>query len=571
MRASALALFLLAVPVWGAAPKAAPPELISVAPIGGRPGASFEATLRGKNLEGVTRVWSPSEGLTAEVLGVESGKTDKDPDALKVRFHFTKALTVGAHDLRVITPQGLSNAVQMLAHEQPAVQESAEAHDLPRQAQKIEAWPAVVHGRIAEVGEVDFYSLQVKAGQELLFRTFSSAPLDPGVEIYELTGSWFDPDRPTRLAFADEPVEYPDEPVETVLRYRFDKAGEYLVRVNGFWGYGGADHVYALLIDPAPDGPVDWPPATPESLWTERTWRRPLDEDRMARLAGRTVAEAEPAKIQVLDADAEVTQLPVEPPKISGPTLVVGSIERAGDIDKVRFSVAEGDNLTFEIQTPEKSLPELNPLLRIVDDKGVEALTNVWSRVNANGNISKQIYPKTQYSFPRAGEFTLEIRDITAVYGGRGMDYKVLIRPFVPHLGEAHVGPDRVNLVAGKAQNLNVVIDQEEGYEGLATFSIEGLPPGVEALMGADVDPDSPPPFNEGKKERFTTKSQKATFVLMPAADAPLTPTPVAARIYARPAVGGKLGEKILAKQILMMVVADATESPETGVLTDGR
>jgi hypothetical protein len=39
--------------------------------------------------------------------------------------------------------------------------------------------------------------------------------------------------------------------------------------------------------------------------------------------------------------------------------------------------------------------------------------------------------------------------------------------------------------------------------------------------MGAEVDPDSPPAFNEGKKERFTSKSQKATFVLLSDPQAP--------------------------------------------------
>src|SRR5690606_41259044 len=59
---------------------------------------------------------------------------------------------------------------------------------------------------------------------------------------------------------------------------------------------------------------------------------------------------------------------------------------------------------------------------------------------------SKQIYPKTQYAFPRKGDFTLEIRDITASYGGPEMQYKVLVRPWVPHLGEARLSKDYVNL-----------------------------------------------------------------------------------------------------------------------------
>jgi hypothetical protein len=43
--------------------------------------------------------------------------------------------------------------------------------------------------------------------------------------------------------------------------------------------------------------------------------------------------------IPVVDADAEPTSVPVEPPESPLPALVVVTIERPGDIDLVRFSV----------------------------------------------------------------------------------------------------------------------------------------------------------------------------------------------------------------------------------------
>ncbi|MCB1019911.1 MAG: hypothetical protein KDC27_08285 [Acidobacteria bacterium] len=571
MRWSLLCALSICLSVAQAAEPVGAPELTSIAPLGGATGTSFEATIRGKNLDGAASLWSPAQGVTAEVISIESGTGAKDPDVLHVRLRFADGLSSGAHDLRVVTPGGLSNALRLLAHAAPAILEAGGSRDTPASAQRLESWPAVVHGLIAEIGEVDYYAFQVEAGDELLFRSFSSPALDAGLAIYQKTGSWFDPERATRLAVNDEPVEYPGEPTEAVLRYRFAEAGEYLLRVNGFWGYGGVDQIYAVLIDKAPAEDEPWPPPAPAPLWTERDWRRPLDADRMARLAARTVLTEAPADIQILDADAEIYQLPAEPPTIEGPTLIRGAFEHPGDVDRVRFSAKEGDKLVFEITTPEKSLPEINPLLRVIDPDGNETLTNIWSRVNVNDNISKQIYPKTAYAFPRDGEFTLEIRDITATYGDRAMRYGVLVRPWVPHLGEAHVGPDRLNLVAGKADRVSVEIDQEEGYDGLAVFSIEGLPEGVEAVTGAEADPAKPPPFNEGKKERFVTESQKATFALLASPDAPLTREPVTARIYVRPAVQGALGEKILAKEILVMVVADSSASPDPAARTDAR
>ena len=551
--------------------KSAPPALTSVVPLGGAPGTTFTATIRGTNLSGDVRVWSPSAGLGAEVLPVDSGDEFKEPDQIEVRLRLAAGLDLGAHDLRVITAQGLSNAVRLIVHASPGVLEQDGSRDLPTDAQELGAWPVTIHGRISKVGEVDYYAFRVDEGDELLFRTFSSDALDPGLAIYKKSGSWFDPGRATRLAFEDEPVEYPGHPTEAVLRYRFEEAGEYLVRVNGFWGYGGPDHVYAVLVDRATGKEGPWPPLGSEPLWTERSWRRPLEADRMVKLAGRTVPPAPPADIQFLDADAELYTTPAEPPLVQAPTMITGAIEHPGDVDRVRFSVDEGDKLVFEIQTPRKSVPQLNPLLRVIDVDGIEVLTNIWSRVNVNDNISKQIYPKTTYAFPRGGDFTLEIRDITASIGDPDMRYAVLVRPWVPHLGEAHVGPDRLNLVAGKVEKLSVVIDQEEGYDGLAVFSIEGLPAGVQAVTGAEQDPEAPPPFNAGKKERFATESQKATFALLVRENAPLTREPVTARIFVRPAVDGRLGEKILAKEILMMVVAGSGSLSESPSSTDGQ
>jgi hypothetical protein len=132
-------------------------------------------------------------------------------------------------------------------------------------------------------------------------------------------------------------------------------------------------------------------------------------------------------------------------------------------------------------------------------------------------------------------------------------------------LGEGRLDSDYVNLVAGKAQELSVVVDQEEGYDGLAAFSLEGLPAGVDFVTGATVEPEPPPALNAGKKERFTTNSRKVTFVLMPATDAPLTPRPTDVEVYARPVVDGEVGARILMGKVLAMVVADAAPVAEEG------
>ena len=530
---------------------AAPPKAESIFPVSGRAGTTFPAQIRTTDAQGAYAIWFESPGATAEILKAEPDPPRKNGQILHLTLRLADSFEQTT--LRVVTPTGVSTPLRLLRHPEPTVLEAPSPKDLPTQAQLLPALPAAVQGRIGESGEVDYYRFHAQAGETWTFETISSRGLDPALSLYRPGGSWFDPDRPTRIAFRDEAVSYPDLPIEAALRHRFDKTGDYYVRVNGFWGHGGPGQEYTLRIHRGePSIPTKAPAQSDD--WAERTWTRPLGPDRMERLAARALP-AKQTPIPVIDADAEPQTVPVQPPKIPLPALVVGSIERPGDIDRARFTAKEGDRLAFEIETPEKTLPHLNPYLRIIDSDGVEAFTNILSTVNSNGNASKQIKPKTVFSFPRGGEFTLEIRDITASYGDPGMRYRLLVRPQVPHLGEVTITADALNLDRGKTAKLSVVTDQEEGFEGFVVLSIDGLPPGVTAVTGTEVEPDSPPQESQAKRERFVTKNKKATILLMTRADAPLTRLPAEGRVYAQPVVNGTLGEKILIKKIPIMVI----------------
>src|SRR5262249_36107040 len=108
----------------------------------------------------------------------------------------------GVHYLRVLTPRGVSNALPIRVHSEPALLEDAASHELPEAAQKIPAIPIVIHGKLQGVGEVDYYSFEVQQGETLRFDAIPSVGgLDPGLTLYEPTGSWFRPGRLNELGF----------------------------------------------------------------------------------------------------------------------------------------------------------------------------------------------------------------------------------------------------------------------------------------------------------------------------------------------------------------------------------
>jgi hypothetical protein len=570
--------------------RAAPPvpDLISIFPFGGQPGAQFTVTMRGRALDRVTGIWFDCDQLSATVsaLAPESPgaaqASTKAPAAAKKRpssggplqllsleVRVAPHAAAGVHYLRVLTPGGLSNPLPIRIHAEPSVMEAAVPHELPAGSQPLAIYPAVVNGKLAGKGEVDYYSFEVEKGEKLRFEAVTAgAGFDPSLTLYEPTGSWFRSDRLTELAFNDEPVSYPGLPLHAALSYEFPKKGRYLIRIGGFLGEGGADHAYQLSIrraepeqpDTDPMRSAHLPSLAADALWKERTWKRELTPDRLKTLWSRAVSPASVPAIPVLKIDDDPHGASSEPVPVTLPVMIEGAVENPGDIDRVKFRVKEGDRVSLEVQTAQKTIPLFNPYLRIVSTDGDEAFTNVHSRVNTCGDtIIKQVEPKTTYSFPREGEFVLEIRDITHAYGDKTFAYRVLLRQQIPHVGEVHVAEDQVNLTAGEVRKLSIGTDQEEGYDGYVALSLEGLPEGVRAVMGTELEPAVPAPFNPGKIERFRPESQKATFLLLSEPSAPATRTPVEVRVMAQPSVKGKLGRPILVKKVLVTVVQPGT------------
>ncbi len=557
------------------------PQMVSIFPFGGQQGTEFNATIRGRSLDRVTSVWFDCEHLSATVSGVETEKSSGAPkkaparnksssggpqQLLSLAVKVAPYAQAGVHYLRLLGPGGLSNALPVRVHAEPAVQEGDSRHEQAAASQSITAYPVVVNGKLVARGEVDYYSFEVQQGDELRFDALTAgAGFDPSLTLYEPTGSWFRSDRLTELEFNDEPISYPGLPLHATLSYRFPKKGRYLIRLGGFLGESGPDHYYQFSIRRAsPDDVANDPmraahptPPSADVAWEERTWKREVNPDRLRVLWSRAVPSgAAIPEMPVLKIDDDPHGASSDPVPVTLPILIEGTIERPADIDRVKFKVKGGDRIAIEVQTPQKSLPKFNPYLRVVSTDGDEAFTNVHSRLNTCGDtIIKQVEPKTTYSFPRDGEFILEIRDITHIYGGRGFVYRLALRHQVPHMGEVQIGSDQINLAAGEVGKLSVDADQEEGFDGEIALTVDGLPEGVRAVMGAELEAQTPPPYNPGKIERFRPESQKATFLFLSDPSTPATVHPVEVRVMAQPAMKGKMGRPILVKRILFMVV----------------
>jgi len=578
------------------------PDILSLYPVGLERGTATRMEIRGRHLDGAYAVWFDGHGIEARVEKVEPDaaaalvphtktgrdeKEDKSPPQIAfLNASLSGEVGIGRHSLRLIGPGGISKPLTFLVHSDPAITEALADHSSPQTAEAVKV-PLLLEGKLGKMGEVDYYAFDAAAGQELIFHGVSNSPTKSGsydgleFTLYEAGSSWFDPHRATRVAFSDEPR----------LTYRFPKAGRYLLGVSGYLGTGGPDFAYQIRIHPTPEIHAE---KLQDSIIDDldKTFARKLGTDRIEQLWARTVAPTTPGRGESLIANAgtgsvapsgaaahsaesqgatpdpmsvacavfhdrEPNDGPAQAQELTLPAVVDGAIQRPGDVDTFRFKVKAGQHIAIELETPDASLPEFNPKITILDSKGQEVITNIWRRVGGDNNQwMKTLQPKAIYTVKKDDEYVLRLADLVSyLYGGKTFRYRMLIRPQVPHVGNIEIKQEEINLAAGQAAKLTLTVSQEEGYTGDIALAVENLPPGVQALPAAEVEPDPPPKLDEGPKERFVPKKRELAILLLASADATATQMPCFARVIARPVVGTKVGPALHVQEIPIMVI----------------
>jgi hypothetical protein len=357
-----------------------------------------------------------------------------------------------------------------------------------------------------------------------------------------------------RIAWNDEPVWFPGYPKDAKLVYRFDHAGKYSIRVQGSPGQGSPDCVYELSVTRVSG---EQTPLRPPLIadWEEREMTRALTGDWMTRIASRGGPADKPSAPEVYRAVAEGSG---EIPVMKLPGLVEGVLAVAGQTHAIRINVEKAQELVIEVETPEATLPQFNPVIGLVEPGGTEIVGNVYTRLNNNNlKMMKSLKAKTAFALNAPGVYTLRIHELTTDIAGADFRYRVLVRPQIPHVGKFVVQQQRVNLARGSTRPVSVRVEREEGYSGVVALQVENLPAGVTAMTGVENPPEIPALPNAGKPERYQPRVQTTSILLAAAPDAPQTELPSTIKVVARPVSEGRLGDPIPAGEITLAVVGE--------------
>ena len=470
VQAGWLSLFLLAV----IGLRAAVPVLDHVFPAALQIGSTQSVTLVGKFDPWPTRLDLDIPGVTWEAT--------TNTGVITVRV--SPKAPVGPQVIRAFSPEGVSAPRFLILSSHPQRAE-VEPNDEMRTAQVLSDLPAEVNGRLEKNGDVDSYSVELQAGQNLVARLEAytlQSPLDPVLRLLDAQG--------VQVAWNHDEVRS----LDPLLAWRAPKAGTYVLQVFGF-AYpadsdlrfsGSAKSVYRLHVSTDPVARHGWPLGVSRSVETRVRWGdwgvpEMSSESTLvpsSAIASGTVGHSLqipghrlPLEMPVGDGkewvEVEPNDTVATAQALEIPSAVSGDLDRAGDEYRYPVSAKKGEALRLEVQAAGLGFP-LDAWLKIEDATGKELVRN-----DDSGGAD----PVLDWTPPESAEYRVVVGNLLQ-RGGRDQRYRLSVQRPQP-VWSASVPEAFLSLEPGKTNEWKVAISRRFGAETRLTVSVRGLPPGV--------------------------------------------------------------------------------------------
>ena len=239
-----------------------PPTLREVSPRGVPRGATTEISIIGYNLAHASAIYFSEPSVKATItrikelpdqddvrLGGNGTPLTVDLGPLPVRNEITADLEVapdtpvGPLNFRVLTPLGLSPQGTLSLEPFYGETPDREPNATPEQVTDFTGLPTILVGAISKPGDLDYYKIHVRAGQQLVFENnarFLGSMLQPIITIY-------DENQNTIREWKEDPSRRNSSFAQT-----FDKEGTYYIRISDYEESGSGNHFYRIMVGPLP-------------------------------------------------------------------------------------------------------------------------------------------------------------------------------------------------------------------------------------------------------------------------------------------------------------------------------
>jgi len=506
-----------------------------------------------------TNVWTTAEAQERERL---RGKILKNPpnrtanpamiDTVTIRISIATNASPGEHEIRLTTPNALSNPLRFCISTLPEVYRPAAKPanpDLDKYLERLGgrpapvgtpkneariSLPAIVNGQIMP-GGVDRYRFVAKHGQQLVIAA-SARSLIP--YLADAVPGWFEPVLTVYDAKGKEVVSggrFHLQP-DPVVHFEAPRDGEYTVEIHDSIFRGREDFVYRLAVGELPfvtgifplGGRLGEKTAITLTGWNlpEKKLSRENDSVGLATLTGNFFNEV-PFAVDDLpeyferEPDNSLTRTQM----VILPVIVNGHIARPGEHDVFKFTGRAGQQVVVEVCARRLDSP-LDSFLRLTDADGKQLAFNDDFEDKGSGLNTHHADSYLTTTLPVDGTYFVHLTD-TQGQGGPEFAYRLRVSGPRPDFA-LRIVPSSLSLRAGMSAPVTVFALRRDGFTNAIDLDLKDKSGGF-SLSGA----------------RIPSGQDKAQFTLK----APSQPTdvPVAIILTGR----GKMDGKTLVHQAI--------------------
>ncbi len=362
-----------------------PPTLNSVSPTGIARGTTIEITVEGLNLAKASAIYFSEKGVTGKIVRVKElpdlsdirlgsngtlSTVDLGPlpprNQVTIEVDVSPDAEIGPVSFRLLTPLGTSPEGKFLIEPYYGEAPDKEPNDTPENA--FETFlPAILAGTISKPGDVDYFKIQVKAGQELSFLNGAmliGSALQPVVTI-------LDADLNVVATFGENGGSE-----QVMFAHRFKNTGSYYVRVEDYQRSGRAVNFYRIITGEFPLVLGAFPLGVRAGSNMELT-ARGFHTAAKFKVEGTPSRDSEDTltlrpensfnTVRIaLGAEPEVAS---QSGAIAVPVTVNGRIEKRGAENRYRVHASKGEQLVFEVNARRLG-SDLDSYLEVLDAKG---------------------------------------------------------------------------------------------------------------------------------------------------------------------------------------------------------
>ncbi len=473
-------------------------QLTIVEPVAVQRGVSQQVHLRSNfTLDGTHSVFFDQPGVTmtfAEKEAKEAPRKGRGSDGTPFAFDVVVSADAepGVRELRVATDQAVSSVSHLMVTDYPVIREDEKKVNNTREQAAAVTLPVAICGRVERAEDVDFYSFEGKAGQEItaeLFAQRATAGIHGmvvrGPLIYLMDGLM------TLYGPNGQVVAQNDNFFggDSFIAVALPEDGTYHLEVRDARYAGSGRYAYCVELASRPYAHATFPLSVQSGKTTPTiAIGHGLGASTSVEIRGASdsqsgivqqrlltgVGETNPVSVIVsehpqLVADGKNVSIETAQP-LNFPVGISGRFPEHDGVHFYSFDAKKGDAFLFEVTAQRLGLP-LDCVLEVYDSNG--------KLVKESDDYLQSKDSKFYWNAAADGQFFLSIRDLH----GRGGER------FLYHLSAERSGPDfelsgeyyYAQLAPGTNMMWFAKLSRINAFKGPVEIIVEGLPEGVTA------------------------------------------------------------------------------------------